>query len=601
MRKVLFAAAAVFFAWAALVVATGGISVRIAGVLFRSRDPGRAFVIVAVLLATQALLYRKQFSRDVERIVAFASRRAVWFGAALSLLLVAHAIVNGSFVAAGSDSYGYVSQAYGWVEGPLPHPYPLRLSLPFPSGDQMQIPLGHKPGQTPHTMVPTYASGLPFMMALGIVAFGSIGPYLVVPFSAALLVWFTFALGRRVDGPIAGVTAAIVAATSPIVLFQSVSPMSDIPAGALWTGALLGALGNSRRSTFLAGVGAAAGLMVRPNLPLLAVVLFCWIAITARGRERFVRAALFSIPIVPAVIATAAINAAWYGSPFTSGYGSSADIYALANIAPNLRLYPVWLWQSQGLWILLAFATILPLVRASDRRGPVALCWVYFIATLASYLPYTPFEVWWYIRFLLPGLGALYVLIAVGILYVARRIRHPWGTLAASVILLLSVKHTTEFALDNSVFGGLRRGEQRYADVAEFVYRNLPDNAVIFAMQHSGSLRMWGGRLTLRYDWIDPDSNPELRPRVVPELERLGLHPYLAIDDWEAPDVRRHFGLAADQSLPWPYVARLRETGVTVYDLASTPVAMPVVALEPASSPRYSWPREIVLKPALPR
>jgi hypothetical protein len=394
---------------------------------------------------------------------------------------------------------------------------------------------------------------------------------------------------------VTGATAAIVATTSPIVLFQSAWPMSDVPAGALWTGALLGALGNSRRGSFYAGLAAAAGLLVRPNLPLLAILLFGWIVLTARGKERIVRAALFSIPIVPAAIAIAVINTMWYGSPFTSGYGPSADIYALANIAPNLRLYPAWLWQSQGFWILLAFVTILPLVRGSGRSGPIVLCWVYFLATFACYVAYLPFEEWWYTRFLLPGLGALFVLIALGLVHVARNTTQPWGTLAATIVLLLSVKHTTEFALDNGAFGGLRQNEQRYADVAEFVYGNLPDNAVIFAMQHSGSLRMWGGRLTLRYDEVSPDWYSQ----VVPGLEHLGLHPYLGIDDWEAPDVRKHFGLAANQPLPWPYVARLLANGVTVYDLASKPAATPVVALEPGLAPRYSWPAEIVLKPSV--
>jgi hypothetical protein len=596
MRKALLAAAAVFFAWAALVAMMGGIQIRIAGALFRSRDPGRPLMIVLSLLALQALLYREQFARDVDNALALVSRRAAWFAAALSLLALGHAIVNGSFVAAGSDSYGYVSQAYGWVQGPLPRPDSLRLSLPFPSGDQMQMPLGYKAGPSPHTMVPTYATGLPFMMALGIVTLGSIGPYLVVPLFAALLVGFTFAIGRRVDGPIAGLTAAIVTAASPIVLFQSVFPMSDVPAGALWTGALLGALGNGRRAVLLGGIAAAAGLLVRPNLPLLAVVLIGWIVFTRHGRERIVQAALFSIPIVPAVIAIAVINNVWYGSPFMSGYGSSADIYAGSNIIPNLQLYPVWLWQSQGFWILLALVAIPADILRPGRRAPVALCWIYFLATLACYVAYTPFENWWYIRFLLPGLGALYVLIALGIVQIGRRIRRPWGMLAAILILLLCVKHARAFASDSQVFGGVKHAERRYADIAEFVYRNLPDNAVVFAVQHSGSLRMWGGRLTLRYDYIDPD----WRSRIVPELEGLGLHPYLGIDDWEAPDVRKHFGLPENQPLPWPYVVRLRDPGVTVYDLASKPASTPVVALDSGLSPLYSWPREIVLKPVKP-
>jgi hypothetical protein len=595
LRKTILTVAAAFLVWAALVVGTGGIQWRIGGVLFRSRDPGRALMILAALLAAQALLYRDQFSRDVERLVAALRRRAGWVAAALSVLLFAHAIHNGSFVATGSDSYGYVSQAYGWARGPLPRPYPLRLSLPFPSGEQMQIPLGYRAGQSPHTMVPTYASGLPFMMALGIMTMGSIGPYIVVPVFAALLVWFTFCLGRRVDGPITGVTAAVIAATSPIVLFQAISPMSDVPAGALWTGALLGALGNTRRSAFFAGVAAALGLLVRPNLLLLVAVLFVWITLTARGRERHVRVTLFSIPLVPAVLVVAAINAVWYGSPFQSGYGSSADIYAVANIAPNVRLYPLWLWQSQGSWILLAFLSIATFMTVRRERGAIALCWIYFLATLASYIAYSPFELWWYIRFLQPGLGALYVLMALGVLYIARNVPHPWGALAAAVVVLLSVNHTTEFALNSSVFGPASQSERRYVDVAEFIDRNLPENAVVFAMQHSGSIRIWGGRLTLRYDFIDPD----WRSRIIPELERMGLHPYLGIDDWEAVDVRKHFGLPADRPLPWPYVARLRENGVTVYDLASKPVAASVVALEPGLAPRYSWPKEIVLKPAV--
>lgn len=597
MRKALLAIAAVFFVWAALVVATGGIQWRIGGVLFRSRDPGRALIVLVALIALQAVLYREQFARDMERAVAAVRRHATWVAVALSVLLFAHAIRNGSFVGAGSDSYGYVSQAYGWARGPLPRPYPLLLSLPFPSGDQMQIPLGHKSGRETHTMVPTYASGLPFMMALGIMTLGSIGPYIVVPIFAALTVWFTFSVGRRAGGPIAGVTAAIIAATSPILLFQAVSPMSDVPAAALWTGALVGALGATRRSAFFGGIAAALGLLVRPNLPLLAVVLLAWIALTARGRERIVRAALFSIPIVPAVLAIAAINNAWYGSPLTSGYGSSAEIYALANIAPNLRLYPTWLWQSQGFCILLAFASLAAFRTARQGRGAIALCWIYFLATLACYIAYAPFEVWWYIRFLQPGMGALYVLMALGLLSIARRIPHPWGPLAAAVILLFSVKHTTEFALDNSTFGPLAQSERRYVDVAEFIDRNLPENAVVFAMQHSGSIRIWGGRLTLRYDWIDTD----WRSRVIPELERMGLHPYLGIDDWETSEVEKHFGLPVDRPLPWPYVARLREHSVTVYDLASKPAAAPVVALEPGLAPRYEWPKAIVLKPAVSR
>jgi hypothetical protein len=597
LRTILLALLVFFAAWAALVFVTGGIEWRVAGVLFRSRDPARALLLLIVLLVAQGLFYPGAFTRDIDRVMAILRRRAVPLGLVVAVAAAVHAVHFGGRTAGGSDSYGYVSQAYGWVNRQLPHGYPLRLSLPFPSGELMQIPLGHRPGQAPHTMVPTYAPGLPLLMVIGIVTLGRIGPYMVVPVCAALFAWFTFLVGRRAAGPIGGVIAGIVAATTPVVLFQSLWPMSDVPAGAFWTGALAGALGNSRRSALLSGLSAAIGLLIRPNLPLLAVVLFLWIFLTARGVERLVRGALFSLPILPVVVAIGVLNATWYGSPLTSGYGRSADIYAWANIVPNLQRYPAWFWYSQSFWVLLIVVSLRSLLRPSRERQPIALCWIFFLATALSYISYSPFEEWWYLRFLLPGLGAFSVLMAAGIVVIGRSVRQPWGRIAAAVVVLLLVKHTIGFALAHSMFGPLRKDEHRYADVAAFIGDTLPENAVVFAMQHSGNIRIWGGRLTLRYDFIDSD----YRARIIPELERQGLHPYLGIDDWETPEVKRHFGLPADRPLPWPSVAHMRESGgVTVYDLASTPVTTSsIVALEPDASPRYSWPREIVLKPAV--
>ena len=65
------------------------------------------------------------------------------------------------------------------------------------------------------------------MMAASLAA-GPCGPYLVVPLCAALMVWLTFVLGRRAEGPWTGLVAALLAATSPIVLMQSAVPMRDL-------------------------------------------------------------------------------------------------------------------------------------------------------------------------------------------------------------------------------------------------------------------------------------------------------------------------------------------------------------------------------------
>src|SRR5258708_17110659 len=141
-------------------------------------------------------------------------------------------------------------------------------------------------------MVPTYAPGLPLMMAAAL-ASGACVPVGVAPLCSALVVWLTFLLGRRTGGPWAGLLAAMFVVTSPIVLFQSMWPMSDIPAAALWTGAALAALGGSRRSSLTAGLGTAAGPLARPNLPVLPFLLLAHPAISAPGQERWIRVALF--------------------------------------------------------------------------------------------------------------------------------------------------------------------------------------------------------------------------------------------------------------------------------------------------------------------
>jgi hypothetical protein len=191
--------------------------------------------------------------------------------------------------------------------------------------------------------------------------------------------------------------------------------------------------------------------------------------------------------------------------------------------------------------------------------------------------------VWWYLRFLLPAAGAAAAVVAVGIVTLARVIPAPWGRFAAGVTLAALVTATMSFASRQGVFGDLRNGERHYIEVGEFVARALPDNAVIFAVQHSGTLRFYGGRMTLRFDWMDKDS----ASRVIGDVEGIGLHPYLVADDFELPQARSQFGVLSGAPLPFPVVARMRELGgTTVFDLGSHPAAAAPVALEPGTAHR---------------
>ena len=591
MRRLLLVLSIAALAWGALVLVTGGIEWRIAGVLVRSRAPDRALLIALVLIVVQVFLYKEALARDVVR----ASSAARPFLPALALLmagaLAAYAIHFGSFVAGGADSYGYVSQAYSWADGSLPRALPIPLTVPWPSGDASLAPLGYRPGLETHTMVPTYAPGLPLLMAAFLV-FGACGPYLVVPVCAALAVWLTFGLGRRAGGPWTGLLAALFVITSPIVRFQSIWPMSDVPAAALWTGAAYAALGERRRDAFVSGVWTAAGFLVRPNLPVIPVVLFLYLLVSARGRERWVRPGLFALPVGLIVCGIAGLYTVWYGAPWKSGYGAAGELFLASNVLPNLSRYPIWLWRSQSPLILLA---VLPLLPPLNRRNRPAiwLCAGLFLATLASYLVYAPFEEWWYLRFLLPAIPAFFVLMAAGIVFTARRLAPVWGRLTVMTVVMIVVTLTTRYTNAHAAPDPLGDAERRYADVGVFVGQFLPANAIILSIQESGSVRHYGGRMTVRWDLIDRDWTT----RAASELQRMDLHPYLLIEDFELPQFRDWFGLDANAPLPWALVGRMRQNGgVSIFDMSAPGGAGMPVSLEPGGAARCQGPVSLVMK-----
>jgi hypothetical protein len=537
-------------------------------------------VACVVLLLLQARIYRDQSARDFQRIVHVVRTSPRRIVATIAIAIAAHGITLGTFAAGGADAYGYVSEAYLWSAGMVPRPIPMTMELPFRVSDQMQAPLGYTVGQEPHTMVPTYAPGLPLLMALALLA-GPCGPYFVVPLCAAMFVWFTWRLGARAGGPANGVISALILATSPVVLFQNLSPMSDVPAGAFWTAGLWFALGPRWRDTIASALFVAVGLLIRPNLAALCAVPLLQVVLTNRHRHWWLRAAAFLLPLVAVAIGIAALNTYYFGAPLNSGYGPAANLYKVSNVWPNLKLYGSWLWQSESRGVPVALLALVPALMRSVDRAVIWICALMCAATFACYVSYSQFHVWWFLRFLLPAGGAFAVLIASAFTCIARAFRRPYGQVVAAAALALFVAARVSFAEDKGSFGSMRQGERRYIDIGEFVERHLPENAALFSMQHSGSLRFYSGRVTLRYDWVEK----EWARDVPAAVERAGYHPFLVIDDWEIPDLRQRWGLPLDAPLPWPISARMRELGgVTVFDLATNPGSIGTIAIEPRSA-----------------
>ena len=93
-------------------------------------------------------------------------------------------------------------------------------------------------------------------------------------------------------------------------------------------------------------------------------------------------------------------------------------------------------------------------------------------------------------------------------------------------------------------------GERRYATVAQLVQQATEPSSIILASIHTGPIRYYAGRDTMRFDLL----NEEWLDRAVAWLTEQGRHPYILIEDWERPVFEKRF--AASNSLGAPRTCR---------------------------------------------
>ena len=228
VARVLLIAGILLGVWAIVIAITGGFRVEAGPVRISSRNSSRIFLLALLALAgAWRLAYQVQVETWLERHAGRLHQLApavAWTCAGLFLLV---GILCGSRAAAASDPFGYVSQSALWARGTMRIDYSFAAHLPWPEASQTLAPLGYKVAPD-SVMVPTYAPGVPLLMALARIA-SACGPFVVGPICGAALVLLTFYLGRNVFGTAAAAAAAILVACSPVVLFMSLMPMADIP------------------------------------------------------------------------------------------------------------------------------------------------------------------------------------------------------------------------------------------------------------------------------------------------------------------------------------------------------------------------------------
>src|SRR5215213_2153783 len=195
-RRVLFVLAAFLPVWAVVAYFTGGVGWMLGPIRISSRQPLRPLLIGLALAGLYAWQYsRAEREADGMWLYRWTARILPFAVPILVLLALYISIHYGSFAAAGSDSYGYLSQARFWLDGIPRIEQPWVQDFAWKNREWVFSPLGYRPLSPDGTIVPTYPAGLPLLMAAFLAVFGANGPFYVVPVLAALMVSLTYMLG----------------------------------------------------------------------------------------------------------------------------------------------------------------------------------------------------------------------------------------------------------------------------------------------------------------------------------------------------------------------------------------------------------------------
>jgi hypothetical protein len=560
-----------------VVFITGGFVIDVGPLYFSAHGlvPPSILAVVAYVIAVRQ--GREPIATADANLARFIDRHAISIVIVMAAAAAGVGVAFGTYVASGSDSSAYLNQARSIAQGTLAASVPLASSVSWPEPEWAFAPLGYRPGLDPGEIVPTYPPGLPLVMALPSFIAGDIGPFLVGPLFAALAVLSTYWLGARLHSRTAGVIGAALMTTSPVLLSHVVQQMSDIPSTALWAFAVLAALSVRPRS---AGALSGLAVLMRPSLlpvaAAVAIVLTAWSDRPPASRHAFAaRLFRFGVAMAPGIAALAWIQWRLYGHPLASGHGSFGELFAAANIVPNIRDYALRVLTGEAPALALIAASVAVLfVRRGSTAGlesktrptlmPSArISALVAIPLLACYLAYGVFPDWNYIRFLLPIWPV--ALAAAGALVVTASLRLPpeIRTQVLVVALTAACARNVVTARNENSFT-LWIDAARYATAGRYLDAAIPKHAVIVASQHSGSAHYYTGRPILRWDSLHVGLD-----EAIDTLAKLGRPSVILLEEWEEPLLRQKFPADALAQLDWPARADFgNPSHVRLYDPA---------------------------------
>jgi hypothetical protein len=555
---VLLAGAAIAIVIAVLLAVSGGVRVTVGGLRVSARSPLVPSLVAVALVAAWVWVASRagQATRDLAA-AWFALDRIAWtLVVCIAAASAGAAIAFGTYSAAGADASGYLSQAAMWTSGRLRVADPLSILPGWPIDAGTSAPLGWKAATERGWQVPTYGPGLPMLMAIPYALGGSIAAALTVAMSTAIAVFAVGSIAFHLAGASAAIIAATALASTPVFLYQSLQPMSDVPVTAAWMACwwllvgsppfahatkAFGHVGVSR--IWFAGIACAVAVLIRPNLAPLAMVPFIAVFAlrTAHSEKRIAAALAFASPVLLAGVFLAWLQWHMYGSPFKSGYGTVDQLYSATNIGPNASLYvgwsvttsPVLLLALAGVWI---------------KRGSI-VWWLTTFAVLnvAAYLAYFVFEDWSYLRFLLPALAiaAVFAGVTVATLLEHVDVAARAVLLLAAIVVIGGLGLWRARALD--VFR-LPDAHRRVLQIDRYLDAALPPRAAILAGEQSGAVRLDTHRPIVRWEALSADDLA--RALTALDVDKRPL--WILLDAWEESLVRAKFPAIAAAALDWP-------------------------------------------------
>ena len=520
----------------AAISGTAGIDLTLGRVSLRSHSAIRVLAVAAILLAIRwrgGITPVPLWLTRITLLTAICGSVAAWFRFLLPTI-------------GGADSYGYVSASELIARGSLIAEAPIAEWLSAPNRMAITAPLGWAPAPDGSGIVPAYPLGLPVLMALFTAIGGSGAVFFVAPCAGVITLLLVYRLASSWYDAATALLATALVAWNPLLIAYAKQPMSDVPAAMWMVLALCLAIRSTPRSAFGAGLAAGAAVITRPALLFAAAAI---VLAAHRGDSPPRRAAMSAAGLAIGLGLQMAIQNYLFGSPFSTGYGDTSALFSFSHITTNLGIFAKHGWIVVGpLWILGLVIGVFA-SRPEPRSKPAMV----FCAVLTPYLFYLPFDHWETLRYLLPGLVPVTVTVADGLMHFARTPRQHVATAVILCAFVAVAVVQSELLLRRSSVWDIAAVEARYPLAGEWINVNTPANSVVLANQHSGSLRWYGMRQTLRWDFIAPDD----LATIVGEVESHGAAVYVALEGNEVEMFESRFAGAIDR-LTVDHVGRVR-------------------------------------------